>query len=156
MKSLKLIVSAAVALVALAVLTPAAWADVGTIDMGISTTITNKTTNVTATVTGTAVSIDNKDNAGLVFRGQGTGAGTETCTFTFARSADNSDFETQDKFTWAVVQNGSTEVIAYTNLPPSLVSSVGYLKCVRAAFTGASTTENLTNCYLKVVKKRLQ
>ena len=129
-------------------------ADVGTIDFGITNSIAAVSTNTTAPTIGSAVNIDNVDNVGLVFTGAASTASSTNVVITFARSADNSNWETTPQFTWTVPCTGLVTNVAYTNIPSSMVGSAGYLKVVSIANTGA--TAIMTNASLIAVKKKLR
>ena len=74
-------------------------------------------------------------------------------TFTLARSPDGTVWETTPRWTWAVTLNGTTEVVAVTNIAGSIIGATHSLKVISVA--NADDTI-VTNAYLKVVKKQVQ
>jgi hypothetical protein len=135
-----------------AVLVLPAMAEVGTIDFSITNSIAaNATTSVNL---GNAVSVTGQDNAGLMLKVQGNAAGTGLITITFARSPNNTDWETSPKFTWVNSLNGTTAVVGYTNLSSTWIGAAGYLKVVSIVNADASCTG--TNASLTLVKKTIK
>jgi hypothetical protein len=139
------------AILAVAATLPAR-AEVGTIDFGITNSIAN---NYTTTVNlGNAVAITGQDRGGLMLSMTGSQAGTGLVTITFARSPDNVNWETTPRFTWAAALNGTTPVVACTNLDQTVVGAFGYLKVVSIVNADASCLG--TAASLKLVKKTIK
>jgi hypothetical protein len=141
-------------LIAVAVLALAwpAIAEVGTIDFSV----TNKATanNTTTGNVGNSVAVTSQDRAGLMLKMQGDGSGTGNVTLTFARSADNSNWETTPRFTWTAALNNTTAVVACTNLDNTIVGAFGYLKVISIA--NADGSVNATNFSLTLTKKTIK
>lgn len=129
----------------------AAWADVGSENLGTTNRIINNAT--TTASLGRVVKVDNHNEVGVMVKFEGTQAGTGAITLTFARSPDNTNWETTPRFTWATALNGTTPVVAYTNLT-ALVGAAGYLKIV--SVQNADASASATNFSVTVVKKRLR
>jgi hypothetical protein len=130
-----------------------AQAEVGMINFGITNAIgVNATTSVNL---GNAVKIDNQDNCGIMLKFQGNAAGTEQILVTLKRSPDNVNWETLPTITGiSAVLNGTTAVVAYTNLPAAVVGAAGYLKV--SSIVNASATAGATNASLYLVKKTVK
>jgi hypothetical protein len=150
-KNGRILMAGLVALVMAVAMLPA-MADVGTENVGITNSIVNNAT--TSANVGRAIKIDKQDNVGLLFKFQGTAAGTDAITITFARSVDGTTWETTPRFTWATALNGTTAVVTYTNLNSSLIGAAGYLKVI--SIQNASATVLGTNASLTVIKKTLK
>lgn len=136
---------------ALVVVVPAK-ADVGTVLMTATNTI-QPAASVTANL-GSGVLIDKQDHCSLVFKFQGTNSTTGTIQATFARSADNSNWETTPRFSVGFAAANTTAVTAWTNLPQSVIGAAGYLKCVEV--TNAAGAAAVTNFSITLVKKTLK
>ena len=130
---------------------PDAKADVGTQSIISSATFTNDTTRTTGF---TDVKIDKQDNIGVLLSFQGNGSGSDEITVTFARSGDGTTFETTPRFTWAIPANGTTAVVAYTNLSSAVIGSAGYLRVI--SVQNASTNRNMTNSSITIIKKTVK
>jgi hypothetical protein len=133
-------------------LASAALADVSLLSFGITNRFINNAT-VTANM-GNVVKVDGQDNAGLMLKMAGDQAGTGVITITFARSPDNSNWETTPRFTMTAAVNGVTPVVAYTNLNTATIGAAGYLKVISMANADASAI--CTNCSLYLVKKTIK
>jgi hypothetical protein len=132
-----------------------ASAEVGLKSFGITNSIAANATHTSAANVGVAVKIDNRDNAGLMLKFQGNAAATEAITVTFARSPDNSNWETTPRFTWAAALNGNTAVVAYTNLSTAVVGGAGYLKVISIQ-NGNGGTVHATNASLHLIDKKIE
>jgi len=80
-------------------------------------------------------------------------ATTSNLTVVIRSSADGTKFDTQgaNAFVWTIAENGTTEVVATTNLPSSWLGSLGFWKI--GYITNAHATANATNFVIKVAKK---
>jgi hypothetical protein len=76
-------------------------------------------------------------------------AATTNTIYTFARSLDGSNYDTANTFVWAVPQNGTTTVIASTNID---MAGYGYLKLV--TIDNRDDNGVLTNSLIKYAIKR--
>jgi hypothetical protein len=74
---------------------------------------------------------------------------TTNTIYTFARSLDGSNYDTANTFVWAVPQNGTTTVIASTNID---MAGYGYLKLV--TIDNRDDNGVLTNSLIKYAIKR--
>jgi hypothetical protein len=137
-----------------ALVAASAMAEVGTISFGIGTRITNNVTMTAAGAIGAAVDIRGQDNCGLMLKMAGSEAGTGAVTVTLARSPDNVNWETTPRFTFIAALNGTTAVVAYTNLPAATIGAAGYLKVISIANADANATG--TNASLTLVKKTIK
>lgn len=129
-----------------------AMAEIGTQDMGV----TNKlvaSANTTANL-GSGVKVDNQDQVGIQLTGQGSASGTGNIITYIARSVDGTNYETAPPIIWSIPANGTTAVVAYTNLNRDALGSAGYIKPFQ--MTNANGTADFTNITLKVIKKRLR
>ena len=136
----------------MAALAMPAMAEQGYTSFGCTNTVRS---NMTVTVNlGNGLKIDNQDNAGIMVRAQGDAAGTGTITVTWARSHDNSNFETTPRFTTLLALNGNTAVLFYTNWSTAVVGAAGYIKPVSIA--NADTGANATNFTIWLVKKTVK
>ena len=122
--------------------------------MAITNKIAPGTTLTAAGVLGNGVRISKTDAAALELKMQGDAAETLGVTFTFARSADGTTYETTPRFTWVATLNGTTAVVAYTNLSNAVIGPAAYLKCV--SIVSAATNANATNVTLRVLTKTLK
>lgn len=136
---------------AVAALTITATAQTGVVDFGITNALAGSATE--ATNVGNPVKVDkqNEGDVGLVARMQGSSAGTGNITVTLARSPDGTVWETVPRFTWVFAQNGTTEVVAYTNLASGLLGAAHSIKVISVAVADDTA---VTNAYIKVVKKQ--
>jgi len=128
-------------------------ADVGVVDLGV----TNKfvaSVNTTVNISSNSVFLPKVDAVGLEMRFQGDAAGTGLITATFARSVDGVYWETTPRFTFIAALNGTTAVVAYTNLVNSIIGPAAYLKCI--SVTNADGTANATNAVIRVIRKTLK
>ena len=140
----------AVALLALAPM--AVQADVGTLDFAVTNKMqANATTSVNM---GNAVYIGAQDACGIEVKIQGDAAGTGVQTLTFARSVDNTTFETTPRFTMTTALNGTTAVVCYTNIPNTVIGAAGWLKCV--TYQNADAVANATNVTIRLIKKTIK
>ena len=129
-----------------------AYADVGIVDTSSTNSIA---ANVTTSVNlGNAIKIGKTDTVGIVHAFQGNAAGTGKITYTWARSADGTTWETDPKFATAATLNGTTAVVNYTNLPNTLIGPAQYIKLLSIANADASATA--TNATVKVIVKTLK
>lgn len=64
---------------------------------------------------------------GLLLKFTGAGAGTSAITVKFGVSQNGSTVSTEDLATWTVAMNGTTPVIAFTNIPPSFIGNAPYI-----------------------------
>jgi len=148
MKQIKaLIIIAAI----LAASVATALADAGTQDFGITNQIVAAGTE--SSNVGSAINVSKQVDGGLglVARVQGSSAGTSNITVTLARSPDGTVWETTPRFTWIFPLNGTTEVVAYTNLASGLLGAAHSVKIISVA--NADDTI-VTNAYIKAVLKR--
>jgi hypothetical protein len=116
-----------VALVAFAITAQAQFAQryvEQTLATGLTTIGASTTSNCAS---GTVIDCRKQQNVAVSARFCLTGAGTSATTFTFLKSVDGVNFDTDpnSKITWAPVGTGATTVVATTNLA---VAGVGYLK----------------------------
>jgi hypothetical protein len=140
---------------ALCLFTPPAHADPsGPTDFGITNSIAAATTNTSAQTIGNALPVSKFDSVGLVFNAQGSASGSSNITITFARSLDGTNYETTPQLTWTVAANGTTQVIAYTNLSNTYLGPAAYLKVVSIA--NANATANMTNASLTLGTKSIK
>lgn len=74
-----------------------------------------------------------------------TNASTATATFHFDVSYDGSTFTTTQPLKFAVVGNGTTAVVGYTNFPPSVLDNVRQIKlsAIQNAHTAALFVTNV-------------
>jgi hypothetical protein len=128
-----------------------AVAEVGTIDFAITNKIGLSAT--TSTNLGNAVPVQAQDNCSLVLKFAGSDAGTGAVTVTLARSADNVNWETTPRWSFAAAFNGLTPVVFWTNMPASQLGAAGYVKVV--SIVNADTI-NGTNASLTLVKKTIK
>ena len=136
---------------ALALAVPA-MGEVGMINFGITNSIANNAT--TSVNLGSVVSITGQENCGMMMKFQGSEAGTGLITVTFARSPDNSNWETSPRFTWINSLNGNTAVVGYTNFTATQIGAAGYLKVVSIA--NADANASATNASLYLCKKTVK
>jgi len=128
------------------------WAaEVSVVNFGATNQIVAAGTDSTNVGEAVAVDRQGEGNVALVARVQGSSAGTGNVTVTLARSPDGTVWETTPRFTWAFPLNGTTEVIAYTNLASGLLGAAHSIKIVSIA--NADDTI-VTNAYVKVIKKK--
>lgn len=99
---------------------------------------------------GSAVKVDDAESVSCTISTIGSEAGTGNITVTFARSQDNSVWETTPQFTWICALNGRTAVVAYTNLT-TLVGAAKYVKVISVANADANAAA--TNFVVKLDKK---
>jgi hypothetical protein len=145
----KLLLAAALALVA-----TSAMADVVSVDMGC----TNKAVaNATTTANmGNAVLVDRQDNVTILARFVGDQAGTGNQTFTFARSYDGTTntLETTPRLTMVAALNGATYVVACTNFNASVIGAAKYLHLISIANADGSAAA--TNITVSVLRKTVK
>lgn len=136
-----------IAVSALIALATQARADVGTVTL-LSGTLTN---NSTWTINSTA-KVDDNEIVGVQAVATGNQAGTGNITLTFARSGDGVEFETTPRFTWVFALNGTTKVVAYTNL----TTTVGAAHSIRlVSVANADASCSATNATILLIKKRV-
>ncbi len=113
----------------------------------------NNTTTVTANL-GNAISLNAVESLGFAYTWQGSVAGnTNNITFTFARSIDNTNWETTPKLTWVIPMNGATTNTAYTNWGSAYIGPAAWIKILSAQ--NGDNACNATGGVFKVSKKLL-
>jgi len=130
-----------------------ARADVGLTDLAITNTI-KAAVLTTANVSSNSAYVSKVDSVGLELQCQGDAAGTGAITLTLQRSLDGLIWETTPKFTWATALNGTTAVVAYTNLADTLIGPAAYFRVY--SISNGDGTANATNCVLRVIRKTLK
>lgn len=117
--------------------------------------ITNSIAPSVATTSnlGSPVDLQYHRDCFLMFKFTGNGSGTSLVGLTLARSHDGTTatLETTPRFVWFAAQNGTTQVIAVTNLDTSTIGAMRYLHVV--AITNASASVTMTNASLDVITK---
>jgi hypothetical protein len=151
MKHTTRILFAVLTLLALLALALPARAEIGTETIGITNSLGAAYT--TTANLGSAVKVANQDNIGLLFKFQGSTTGTSNIVITVARSVDGTTFETSPPITWTVPANGTTAVVAYTNLGTANIGAAGYIKVT--SIQNLNITTATTNCSLTVIKKNI-
>lgn len=105
---------------------------------------------------GNPIKVDKNRAVALFIRFQGNGSSTSDVVVTLARSGDGTNFETSPpstlKFTNALAN--TTAVIAYHEIPETLLRSAHSIKCVSAV--NAASSVSATNVYIGLVKKKEQ
>ena len=140
-----------IALATLLLLAAPVFADVGIIDMGCTNVVNS---NIVVTVNlGNAVKLAKNDNVGLLVSFQGVQIGTDTIKYNFVRSADAITWETTPTFTIAFAANGTTNVVAYTNIPASMIGAAPYIKLNSIT---AAVNPHVTNHTVKIITKTLK
>lgn len=128
-----------------------AQADVEAQNVGITNTITAN--NTTTANLGSGIVVKNDRTLGAELRLQGNAAGTGAITVIFARSTDNgTTYETTPRFTWATALNGTTAVVARTNLPSWFIENSTHIKVV--SIQNADASAGGTNAALYVSRQR--
>jgi hypothetical protein len=112
-----------------------------------------KATTESANV-GDAIKIDKTDTLGMCLSFCGDAATNGNIVLTFARSPDNSTWETTPQFTWTVVNNASTNTVCWTNWPDTVIGCAPYLKLVSVSNTNPWV--NLTNFTLYLIRKTIK
>ena len=117
--------------------------------------LTNTITAAAAetTLIGTTNTATRNESVGLQCSFTATAASTAAITIQIQPSADGIKFNTADAgaFSWTIPANGTTEVVACTNLSEAHLGNLGYWKI--AYITNAHASVNVTNFVIKVAKK---
>jgi len=149
-----LILASALALLAASLAIPVK-ADIGSpTSFGCTNAVSSNATFTSAVNVGTSIKIAQQDNVAVCVAFQGTGSDTSDITYTFARSVDDSNWETVPKFTWIVPLNNTTAVVAITNLGTATIGAAGYLKVL--SIQNAATGVSATNHSVKILKKTIK
>ena len=138
----------------LALLIPAkAFADAGTLSFNLTNSYAGGAGGATTSSLTNQVKVDKQDRAAIIFTGALTGSGSSNIVFTFARSADGTNFETTPQFTWQVTPNGTTTVVAWTNMDVTTLGPASYLRLVSIV---NSNTVPITNGLLQLGVKTIK
>jgi hypothetical protein len=140
---------AILAIAALA-LGPPVFAQVSLQDLSATNNIPQNAT--TTTELGSAIPLSQRDNVGILVSFKLQNGGTENQTLIFARSGDGTTYETWPRITWTIPANGTTTVVAYTNVPNSLIGAAYDLKLV--SWANGCATNYVTNITVNAVLKR--
>ena len=138
---------------AIAMVATVALADVGITDL----VVTNKVTAsnlTTANVSGNSAYLSKSDRAGIELQCQGNAVGTGAITLTLQRSLDGTVWETTPTLTWATALNGTTALVAYTNLTADILGSAAYLRIY--SISNGNATADATNVVVRVIRKTLK
>ena len=138
----------------LALFPPAAHADVGTVDVGITNFFKAQTGYFGAQYATNVIPCDNVDNFDLVLTGSASASATDVITISLAPCLDSSRslLATNTTYSFAFPLTGATLAVAVrTNIPLSVVGSAGGFAVIQV--TNAAASANLTNVSLTVVKK---
>jgi hypothetical protein len=152
-KTLRFLLHTILILFALMAVCLPAKADVSVINVGITNLIG---TNLTSTAgMGNPVAVKNDSSVGAELRFAGSASGTEAVTMIWARSMDGgTTYETAPRWSWVMALNGTTAVVARTNIPSWFVENSTHIKVISIA--NASTTANGTNASLRVSQQRFK
>ena len=107
---------------AIAMVATVAMADVGITDLTVTNTVTASFLT-TGNVSSNSAYLSKVERAGIELQCQGSAAGTGAITLTLQRSLDGSVWETTPLLTWATALNGTTALVAYTNLTADILGS---------------------------------
>lgn len=113
----------------------------------ITTLFSDDITAETTETVGESFALRQGQGAAFLLSFSGDGASALNLTLTFDVSLDNTTFTTQAPFTWVVPANGTNAVVAYTNVPPSYLDNIPY---VRIRSIATATTNALSDVVLKV------
>lgn len=128
---------------------PPARADVGTVDLAITNTITTAATEVNCL--GATNYIDKVQRIGFMFTGQCKEADSvSNLTVIFVRSKDGVTFETTPGITWTFPVNAANPFAAYTNL------NVPSARAIKVLSIQSEALDDVTNAALKIIKKTVK
>ncbi len=142
-----------VALICIAVLMlpMPALADIGTTDLAVTNKFQGSVT--TTANMGNSIYLQGQPEVGLQVKLQGDAAGTGNVVLCISRSLDGTTWETTPCWNWYVAMNGTTAVVAYTNMNRDLIGPAGYIKVLQVANTNSA---NLTNCSVTAIVKSIK
>ncbi len=127
-------------------------------DRGQTVALTNTVPTNTAesTLVGSPVDIREWKNVSLQVSFNSATAGTTNIAFVFVRSGSRdlatAAYETTPTLTWNVPANGTTTVVAHTNLPLDTIAGTTFLKL--KSITTASGGNSCSNLTVTVTRKR--
>ena len=147
-KLFKSLLMAACALVA-----TVAMADVGITDLTVTNTVTPGVLT-TGNVSSNSAYLSKIDRVGLELQCQGSAAGNSNITLTLQRSLDGIVWETTPMLTWATALNGTTALVAYTNLSEDIIGLAAYLRVY--SISNGNATANATNVVVRVIRKTIK
>lgn len=128
-----------------------AFADVSTDNVGITNTIAANTT--TTLNLGSGIPVKNDRTLGAELRLQGNASGTGAVTVVWARSLDEgTTYETTPRFSWVTALNGTTAVVARTNLPSWFLENSTHVKII--SIQNADASAGGTNASLRIARQR--
>lgn len=125
-------------------------AQVSVINLGCTNSIAVNTT--IAENMGNAVNLERHTTVGIESRFQGSAAGTTAVIHLFKVSTDGTTYETLPSFAFNVPQNGTTAVVAFTNMPATHLGAAKYLKLYSIQNQDADAV--LTNYSVRVILKK--
>jgi hypothetical protein len=71
-------------------------------------------------------------------------ASTANLTFTFDVSRDGTNWSTTGPFVWVIAANGTTLVRGYTNLPPTALDNINWIRLTSVANAATNTATNFS------------
>jgi len=138
---------------AIALVATMAMADVGITDLTVTNTVTASFLT-TGNVSSNSAYLSKVERAGIELQCQGSAVGNSNITLTLQRSLDGIVWETTPMLTWATALNGTTALVAYTNLTADILGAAAYLRVY--SISNGNATANATNVVVRVIRKTIK